>query len=87
MANLLTKIMDFRGFDSSRVLVLWGGVLMSMGNSPEMLSRRLLVGKVLVGRLALACGHWPLREGGHAAAREGEEGVRWGVLVASVNRL
>ena len=34
-ANLRTKILGFRGFDSSRVLDSWGGVLMSIGNLPE----------------------------------------------------
>ena len=31
-ANLRTKVLDIRGFDSSRVLVLRGGILMSIGN-------------------------------------------------------
>ena len=30
-ANLPTKTLDFRGFDSSRILSLRGGVLMSIG--------------------------------------------------------
>ena len=29
-----TKILDFRGFDSSRILVLRGGILMSIGDFP-----------------------------------------------------
>ena len=32
-ANLRTKIMDFRGFDSSIILILWDGILMSIGSS------------------------------------------------------
>ena len=44
-ANLRTKISDFRGFDSSR-----GEILMPMGNFPEMLSQRIFVGIILVGR-------------------------------------
>ena len=29
--NLRTKILDFRGFDSSRILILRGGILTSIG--------------------------------------------------------
>ena len=36
--DLRTKILDFRGFDSSRILVLRGGILMSTGNFPESLT-------------------------------------------------
>ena len=43
-ANLCTKILDFRGFGSSRILILRGGALMSKRNSPESLSQRILVG-------------------------------------------
>ena len=50
-ANLRTKIMDFRGFDSSRILSSRGGILMSIGNSLEMLSPRFFAGIMLVGRL------------------------------------
>ena len=32
VANLRAKILDFRGFDASRTLILRGGILMSMGN-------------------------------------------------------
>ena len=42
MANLRTKILDFRGFDSSRILILRGGIILSIGNSPEFSSRRIL---------------------------------------------
>ena len=44
-ANLRTKILAFRGFDSGRILILRGGILMSIGNFPEMLSQRILVWK------------------------------------------
>ena len=37
-ANLRTKTLDFRGFDSSRILNSRGGILMSIGNIPEVLS-------------------------------------------------
>ena len=53
-ANLRTKILDFRGFDSSIILILRGGILMSMGNSPEIMSQQILVGIILVGRLAVS---------------------------------
>ena len=33
-----TKILDFGGFDSSRILSLRGGILVSMGSCPESLS-------------------------------------------------
>ena len=39
-ANLRTTILDFRGSDSSRILMLRGGILMAMWNSPEGLSQR-----------------------------------------------
>ena len=47
-ANLPTKIQDFRGFDSSIILTLRGGILMSIGNSPDILSQLILVGRFLV---------------------------------------
>ena len=34
-ANLSTKILDFRGLDSSRVLILRGEILMPIGNSQK----------------------------------------------------
>ena len=42
-ANLRIEILDFRGFDSSRVLILRGGSLTPIGNSPELLSQQILV--------------------------------------------
>ena len=42
--------MDFRGFDSSTISILRGGILMSIGNFPESLSQAILVGIMLVGR-------------------------------------
>ena len=50
-ANLRTTIMDFRGFHSSLILILRGGILMFIGDFPESLSQAILVGKMLVGRL------------------------------------
>ena len=52
-ANLRTKIVHFRGFDSSIILKLRGGILMPIGKFPEMLSQPLLVGIILVERLGV----------------------------------
>ena len=38
-ANLRTTILDFRGFDSSRISILRGGIPMSIGHFPESLSQ------------------------------------------------
>ena len=54
--NLPTNIVDFRGFDSSIIFILRGGTLMSIGNFPESLSRAMLVGTMLIGRLAVPQG-------------------------------
>ena len=50
-ANLRTKILDFGGFDSSRILILRGGIPRPKGNCLESLSQGILVGIILVGRL------------------------------------
>ena len=52
-ANLRTYLMDFRGFDSIIILILRGGILMSIGNFPESSSQAILVGIMLVGRLGV----------------------------------
>ena len=44
-----SKILDFRGFDSRRVLILRGGIFMPIGNFPESLSQAILVGIILGG--------------------------------------
>ena len=46
----ITEILDFRGFDSSRISSLRDGILMSIGNCPESLSQQIFVGMILVGR-------------------------------------
>ena len=51
-ANLRTKTRDFRGLDSSRILIQ-RGILMSIGDSPEGLSRQILAGIILAGRLGV----------------------------------
>ena len=53
-ANLRTKILDFRGFDSSIILMLRGGrggVPLPIGSLPQSLSQRILAGIILGGRL------------------------------------
>ena len=53
--NLPTDIVDFRGFDSSIILILGGGIPRPVGNIPESLSQAMLVGVMLVvGRLGVA---------------------------------
>ena len=47
-ANLRTNIMDFRGFDSSLILILRGGIPRPIGNFLEALSRAILVGIITV---------------------------------------
>ena len=49
--NLPTNIVDFGGFDSSIMLCLRAGILMSIGDFPESLSQAMFVGIRLVGRL------------------------------------
>ena len=51
--NLPTDIVGFRGFDSSIILILRGGILMSIGDFLESLSQAMLVGTMLVGRLGV----------------------------------
>ena len=41
-ANLRTEILDFRGFDSSIIVILRDGILRHMGNFPESLSQAIL---------------------------------------------
>ena len=54
--NLPTNIVDVRGFDSSTILILRGGILMSIGDFPEILSQTILVGIMLVGRFGVVQG-------------------------------
>ena len=53
-ASLRNKILDVRGLDSSIILMLRVGILMSIGNFMEILSQRILAGIILVGRLGAA---------------------------------
>ena len=50
-ATLRTEILEFRGFDSSRILIFRGGIIMPTGSFSERLSQRILVGIILIGRL------------------------------------
>ena len=68
-ANLCTstKILDFRGFDSSTILIWRGGIPRSIGQFPESSSQGILVGIILVERLGVPCfcppilSRWPIR--------------------------
>ena len=51
--NLPTNIVDFRGFDSSIILILRGGFPRPIGYSQKNLSQAMLVGVILVGRLGV----------------------------------
>ena len=51
--NLPINIVDFRGFDSSTILKLRGGIPRPMGDLPESLSQAILEGIMLVGRLGV----------------------------------
>ena len=48
-ANLHTKIKDFRGFDSIRILILRGGIPRPMGDFPQ----AILVGLIVIGRFGV----------------------------------
>ena len=52
-ANLRTKILDFKGFGSSRILISRGGILMSTRIFPARLSQQLLFMIILEGRLGV----------------------------------
>ena len=52
-ANLRTKILDFRGLDSSIISIIRGGILMSIGNRLESSSQAISVGILLAGRLGV----------------------------------
>ena len=45
--------MDFRGFDSSRILISRVGIPKPMGNFSESLGQAILVGIILVGKLGV----------------------------------
>ena len=51
--DLPTNIAGFRGFDSSVILILRGGILRYIGDYPESLIQAMLVGIMLVGRLGV----------------------------------
>ena len=47
----LPNMVDFRGFDSSIILIQRGGTPRLIGDFPESLSQAMLVGVMLIGRL------------------------------------
>ena len=49
-ANLRTKILDFRGFVPSRILILRGGILLSIRNLTETSSQGVLAGIINLSR-------------------------------------
>ena len=51
--NLPTNIVDFRGFDSSTILIYRGGIPRPIGKFPESLTQAILVGTMLVGGLGV----------------------------------
>ena len=53
-ANPPTNIVEFRGFDSSVILIVRGGIPRPIGDFPESLSHAILVGIILVGRLGVS---------------------------------
>ena len=52
-ANFPTNIVDFRGFDSSIILILRGGIPRPIVDFPESLSQAMLAGIMLVGGLGV----------------------------------
>ena len=46
-------IIEIRGGDSSIILIVWGGIIMSIGDFQENLSQQISVGITLVERLAV----------------------------------
>ena len=52
-ANLRTKLLGVRGFESSITLILRGGVPRPVGYFPESLTQAMSVGVMLVGRLGI----------------------------------
>ena len=75
-ANLRTKILDFRGLDSSTILIPKGGILMSMGNFLDNLSQHILV-EIILSRGILVeteASAWASRADD---ARAGRSGQKW----------
>ena len=53
VADPPANLADFRGLDSSVILILRGGIPRPIGDSPEDLSQAMFVGIMLVGRLGV----------------------------------
>ena len=56
-ASLRNKILDLRGFDSSRILILRGGILRSIGDFPEIMNQRIVFCGLLVCGLTVFLVH------------------------------
>ena len=56
-ANLGTKILNFRWFDSSKILISRAVILTSTRNFPEVMSQAILAGIILEGRLGMLALH------------------------------
>ena len=65
-ANFRTKILEVRGFDSSRILVLRDGIPRPIGSFLESLSQAILVGIILVKRLGVRAIFRCLTDEGHS---------------------
>ena len=71
-ANIRTNIMDFRGSDSSTILIVKGWYSQAHREFPEILSQAILVGIMLVGRVGVClfqAGVYSLGVGVSACAR------------------
>ena len=77
-ASLRTKILDRRGLDSSRILILRGGIILSIGNFPEIVSQRIFVRIILVGRLGVPCCDQRQGQPGAARGSQGQPGAARG---------
>ena len=53
LSAVLRLFMDFRGFDSSIILIITGEIIVSIEDFLESLSQAILVGIMLVGRLGV----------------------------------
>ena len=78
VANFRTKILDFRGFDSSRICISRGGIPRRIGDFPETLSHAILVRIIVVGRFGVLS--W-------AAARRHSPDAPQGAFGATTDRI
>ena len=57
--SVITEILDFRGFYSSRISILRGRIPRPIGNVLELLNQTILIGIILVGRLGVRLRNLP----------------------------